>query len=198
MSTQAAILHPMPMLTETEPAPRVEALLIEQAKRDRTAFEPLYREHHEAIFRYLCRRTGSEHAAQDLASEVFLTAMLRIGSYSHRGVPFRAWLYRIATLKANRWARQRGVRRERPIAEALHLVGGDHEHSAFDFESAQAALLSLPPRYQAVLTLHHLEGMPVERVAQVIGRPAGTVKSRLARARRAMLKAIESQENSHA
>ena len=198
MSTQAATLNTMPTLTNAEPTPRIEALLIEQAKRDRSAFEPLYREHHEAIYRYLCRRTGSADAAQDLAAEVFLTAMLRIGSYTHRGIPFSAWLYRIATFKANRWVRQGGRRREQPLGEALHLVGNEPEESAFDFDAAQAALLSLPTKLQAALTLHYLEGMPVEQVAQIVNRPVGTVKSRLARARRALKRAIELQENSHA
>jgi RNA polymerase sigma-70 factor (ECF subfamily) len=198
MTTQATILNIIPTMTNIEPAPRVEALLIEQAKRDRSAFEPLYREHHEAIFRYLCRRTGSADAAADLAADVFLTAMLRIGSYTHRGTPFSAWLYRIATLKANRWARQRGRRRERPLGESLHLVGSEREESEHDVERTQRAMLSLPPKFQAALTLHYLEAMPVERVAQVINRPVGTVKSRLARARRALKRAIELQENSHA
>ena len=176
---------------------RVEALLIEQAKADRSAFEPLYREHHEAIFRYLCRRTGSHDAAMDLAAEVFLTAMQRIGSYTHRGVPFSAWLYRIATLKANRWARQVKRRRELPIGAALHLVGGEQEESAHDIEMAQTALFSLSPRHQAVLTLHHMEGMPVERVALIINKPVGTVKSRLARARQALKRAIQTRSSSN-
>lgn len=196
MTTAAAITTTMTLTPE--PPSRAEALMIEQAKRDRMAFEPLYRAHHEAIYRYLCRRTGSSDAAQDLASEVFLTAMLRIGSYTHRGVPFSAWLYRIATLKANRWARQRKRRREQPIGEALHLVGNETEEPAYDLDAAQAALLSLPPRHQAVLTLHHMEGMPLWRVAQIVNRPEGTVKSRLARARQAMARAIQIQENSHA
>lgn len=193
MTTTASITTSMTLAQD--PAPRTEALLIEQAKADRSAFEPLYLEHHEAIFRYLCRRTGSQDAATDLAAEVFLTALEKIGAYTHRGVPFRAWLYRIATLKANRWARQRRRRRERPLSEALHLVGGAPDDSAFDFDAAQAALLTLAPRHQAVLTLHHMEGLPLERVAQIVNRPVGTVKSRLARARQALRKALETQED---
>jgi len=195
MTTTATISAGMTLAPE--PANRVEALLIERAKSDPAAFEPLYLEHHEAIFRYLCRRTGSAEAATDLASDVFLTAMEKICSYTHRGIPFRAWLYRIATLKANRWARQRRRHRERPLTEALHLVGGERDSSGFDIERAQLALLTLAPRHQAVLTLHHMEGLSVDRIAQIVNRPAGTVKSRLARARIALRKAIETQENRH-
>ncbi len=61
-----------------------------------------------------------------------------------------------------------------------------HAADPVDLEQTQRALLSIAPKYQAVLSLHYLEGLPVKDVALVLGCREGTVKSRLARARDAL------------
>lgn len=176
--------------TSDEP-PRPEAGLIADARRDPDAFARLYERHHNAIYRYLCRRTGDAHEAEDLAGEVFLAAMQNIGGYRDTGAGFRAWLYGVATNKANRWARDWRRRRRRPMPAELPGVADTVRDDA---SLAQAALLALTPRLQAVITLHYLEGLRVEEVAAAIGRPVGTVKSRLKRGRDAMRRELERLE----
>jgi RNA polymerase sigma-70 factor (ECF subfamily) len=168
--------------------------LIERAKRDRAAFAVLYRRHYDAIAGHVFRRVGDVHAAEDLVAEVFLTAMRYLPRYRQRGVPFRSWLYRIATNKVNRWAR----RHRRLVLKSLDA---DQERRSSgpapagegetDGELARRALLSLPPKHQAVLTLHYLEGLRVNEVAAVIECRVGTVKSRLSRARKALREQLE-------
>lgn len=167
--------------------------LIERAKRDRQVFAVLYRLHYDAIAGHVFRRVGDVHATEDLVAEVFLTAMRYLPRYRHRGVPFRAWLFRIATNTVNRWAR-------RNRRQVLRSLDDDVEHepgalsSAGDGDrdgDAQRALLSLSPKHQAVLALHYLEGMSVGEVAAVIGCSAGTVKSRLSRARVTLRERLE-------
>lgn len=92
--------------------------LIDRGRHDPEAFGELYRIHHAAIMRYLCRRTGDQHLGEDLAGEVFLSAWRGLGRYRHTGAPFRAWLLRIATNAANQWARRR--RREQRAARSIH------------------------------------------------------------------------------
>lgn len=166
-----------------------ERELVEQAKSDRAAFAALYRRHRRPLLDYVYRRTGDLHATEDLVSDVFLTALRTLPRYRYRGVPLRFWLLRIATNAVNRWAR--GKRRwTTTLLPAEQLADPDpvpsSTGSAVDQENAQRALLSLPPKYQSVLTLHYLEGLGVKEVAAVLGCRVGTVKSRLARARDAL------------
>ncbi|MCB0633733.1 MAG: sigma-70 family RNA polymerase sigma factor [Saprospiraceae bacterium] len=69
---------------------------IQAAQRDASQFLPLYNRYYEPIFRFIFRRTADENLTADLCSQVFLKAMQRLGNYSFKGVPFSAWLYRIA------------------------------------------------------------------------------------------------------
>jgi RNA polymerase sigma-70 factor (ECF subfamily) len=158
--------------------------LVERAKRDPLAFARLYRAHYAAIAGHVLRRVGDLHVAEDLAADVFVTAIRSIRRYRTRGVPFRAWLYRIATNTVNRWARKN---RHRGANLHNHVdVPAPHTDAVSDSAVARDALLALSPKLQAVLALHHLEGMSVEEVAAVLGCRVGTVKSRLSRARDAL------------
>jgi RNA polymerase sigma-70 factor (ECF subfamily) len=69
---------------------------VELAKEDPAKFAPLYHKYHEPIFRFIYQRLDDKQVAFDLCSQVFLKALQQIGKYSYRGVPFSAWLYRIA------------------------------------------------------------------------------------------------------
>ncbi len=166
-----------------------EADLIKRAKRDRKAFAGLYRQHYGAIARYLYRRTGDVHAAEDLVADVFLSAMKLLPRYRYRGVPFRYWLYRIATNAANRWARRRRRHAHQSLSSdpvAPDGAGDPVVINGVSTDQAQRVLLSLAPKHQAVLTLHYLEGLRIEEIAAVLGCRLGTVKSRLSRGRQAL------------
>ena len=164
-----------------------EHQLIERAKRDRDAFSELYRRHYRAIARYVHRRIGEPHTADDLIADVFMTVLQYLPRYRHRSAPFRAWLFRIATNRVNRWARRE---RKRALAEFRASLNGrptgESTSGGTLAEQARKAMLSLPPKHQAVLTLDYVEGMPLAEVAAVIGCRVGTVKSRLARGRDAL------------
>lgn len=167
----------------------VERDLIERATRDRESFGELYRKHYDVIAAYIYRRLGDRHAAEDVVQDVFLSAMRSLGRYRYRGVPLKAWLYRIATNAVNRRLKRDGRRIYGSVQECI----ARHEEAASehpDAIAAREALLSLAPRYQTVLTLHYLEGMSLEESAAVIGCRVGTVKSRLSRAREAMRKKL--------
>lgn len=91
-----------------------EWLEVQAAQRDPARFRPLYNRYYEPIFRYLYQRTTDEDLSADLCSQVFLKAMQRLGEYTFMGVPFSAWLYRIA---ANEVAQHfRSVQKNRVVA----------------------------------------------------------------------------------
>ncbi len=79
---------------ESEPVD--EPALIELARREPEAFARLYRAHYAAIQRYLRRRLGSPELVEDAVSDTFVAALQNLHRYRCRGVPFRAWLYRLA------------------------------------------------------------------------------------------------------
>ena len=161
--------------------------LIEHAKRSPEGFGLLYQRFCPMLLDYVYRRTGDVHATEDLVADVFVIVMRSLPGYRYRGIPLRSWLLRIATNTVNRWAR--GQRRracasldgEHAATPAARSTGGE----ALD-EYVQRALLSLPPRYQAVLALRCMEGLSIKETAAVIGCREGTVRSRLARARDAL------------
>lgn len=149
----------------------------------REEFSALYGRHHQEIADYVRRRTGNRHATEDLVADVFVSALQAYPRWRDRGIPIRFWLLRIATHAVNRWAR--GRRRLRPVR--LDDEPAERERSPANPDAARVteALLTLPPRRQSVLVLHHVQELGVREIAAILGCREGTVKSRLARARAA-------------
>jgi len=172
-----------------------EASLVLHAKRSPEAFAAIYRSHYAAISRYVYRRVGSVEIAEDVVSEVFLTALRTIGRFRYRGLPVRAWLYRIATNGVNRWARQQRLHARKQLALALASPSKAADRDSWTRDYVRTAMLTLPPRYQSVLSLHYLEGMAVEAVAKALGCRIGTVKSRLARGRDALRRCLSQRRS---
>ena len=167
--------------------------LLERAGHDREAFALLYRRHRRLLLDHVYRRTGDVHTTEDLVSDVFLTALRTLPRYRYRGVPVRFWLLRIATNAVNRWARRQRRWSVRIVsAEHIETVPAEPppEGGEVDPEYARRALLALPPKYQSVLALHHMDGLAVTEVAAILGCRVGTVKSRLSRARHALRAAL--------
>ena len=73
-----------------------DKLLIERAQRDPRRFAELYEAHVDRVYAFIARRVSRRPDAQDLTAEVFHQALANLGRYEWRGVPFAAWLYRIA------------------------------------------------------------------------------------------------------
>jgi RNA polymerase sigma-70 factor (ECF subfamily) len=167
-----------------------EIALVARAVDDPAAFEALYWRHHRPIWRYLRHRTGESHAADDLVAEVFLDFLKSLPRFRSRGIGVRGWLYRVATRKVARWSRKH--RSHETIEDDAHARSSTvSEESAPDqSDRVRAALSRLPQRLQAVLVLHHVEGLAVEEIARSLCVREGTVKSRLARGREALRRSL--------
>lgn len=206
MSASSAISPPsLARLAQRPAGPDINAALdteaehelIARAKSDPGAFAAIYRAHYAGVIRYLYRRTGDEHTAEDLAAETFIKALRSIGRYESRGLPLKSWLLRIATNEAHRWAR-RNVRRAGAAGPAPEEAAAPEARADADrLRVVQQAFLALPARWQDVLALHHLEHLGVDQVALVLNCRAGTVKSRLSRAREALRRELERRRYTH-
>jgi RNA polymerase sigma-70 factor (ECF subfamily) len=73
-----------------------ESLVRRAQKRDQEAFSQLYEQYFDKIYRYLILRIGNQMEAEDLTQQVFLKALKSINAFQWKGIPFSAWLYRIA------------------------------------------------------------------------------------------------------
>jgi RNA polymerase sigma-70 factor (ECF subfamily) len=173
----------------------VEPQLIEAARRgDREAFDAIVRTRLDTVHRTAFTILGNEADAQDATQETFLAAWRSLPGLRDTA-RFDAWLGRI-TVNACRMAlRRRGTVREIPLD-----LGAGHEPSvggagpaaeAADAEAFDRAFARLSVEDRAILIFHHPQELGIAEIAERLGIPNGTVKSRLYRARHALEHALE-------
>ena len=157
-----------------------------QAGLSPTAFVRLYRICYDAVFRYCVHRLFDRHAAEDMTSEVFLKAaqnLHRLHGLDDRR--FLGWLYRVATNEINahvRKSRRREGLFRRFRQQPHHAVADSDSPDDERLGLLREAMLTLRPRYQAIITLRYLEDLNATEIAEVLGCSPGTARSRLARA----------------
>jgi RNA polymerase sigma-70 factor, ECF subfamily len=159
-----------------------EDVLWQASQGDREAFGLLYERYIDRIFNYVYYRTGNLHDAEDLTARVFQRAMNHIRNYTDRGVPFSAWLYRIAHNLVANWHRDRSRKQEIPLNELpVVLSKEDRPETSLVRSQEQDALLKLirklPPERQALLILKFVENLSNAEIGQIMGRSEGAVKS---------------------
>lgn len=175
-----------------------EEVLARASKGDRDAFGVLYAQYVERIFNYVYYRTGNPHDAEDLTARVFQRAMNHIKNYTDRGVPFSAWLYRIAHNLVANWHRDRSRKQEVPLDELPVISNkGDHPEKNLVRSQEQEALLrmirKLPPERQNLLILKFVENMSNAEIGKIMGRSEGAVKSLYHRTLLALRDQLEDQ-----
>ena len=159
-----------------------EEVLSNAARGDRDSFGLLYERYIDRIFNYVYYRTGNLHDAEDLTARVFQRAMNHIHNYTDRGVPFSAWLYRIAHNLVANWHRDRSRRQEIPLNDLPVLPSkGDLPETTLVRSQEQDSLLRLirrlPSERQSLLILKFVENMSNAEIGQIMGRSEGAVKS---------------------
>lgn len=177
-----------------------EAALVERARGDREAFGELYRLHAPAIFNYLRRRAGNVNVAEDLTAQAFLKALSKMHRFRAEGIPFRFWIYRIATNLANSNARRERWRRAifgSNKNDFTTIAGAPPVPASAAAEAdARRMLAGLAPDDQTLLILRYVEEFTIDEVANILRCPAGTVQSRAARARERLKRILQSKQTS--
>jgi RNA polymerase sigma-70 factor (ECF subfamily) len=92
--------------------------IIQAAQKNPAGFRPLYEKYYVSIFRFVLKRAGEENIAADISSQVFLKAMNKLPKYEYRGLPFSAWLYRIASNEVTQYFRKSSKSRVISINDA--------------------------------------------------------------------------------
>lgn len=162
--------------------PESDLELVKRIKKDPAAFGLIYERHVTKIYNYVYYRVGNHHDAEDLTSRVFYRALTHIKDYSDRGVPFSAWLYRIAHNLVANWHRDR-ARRQDLVLEDVALVGDAVEMPEWATENKEErrwllkAIRRLPEERQELLILKFVEQLSNAEVGQIMGRTEGAIKS---------------------
>lgn len=172
--------------------------LIQKAQRgDTHAFGDLYESHAPVIFRYLFAHLDSRMDAEDLTGEVFLKAWQSLPKYTERGVPFLAFLFRIArNVLVDHYRQSNRLESKSPDeldgykeegnSEPVELIGNQMEH-----QKILGVLTTLRPDYQSVLTLRFISELSPEETAQVMKRSVGAIRVLQHRALTALRQEIE-------
>ncbi len=153
-----------------------ERRLVEAAQKDPSRFAELYEQNFERVYAYVARRVGSRDEAEDLTSDIFHQALANLGRFEWRGVPFAAWLLRIA---ANTIADHRG-RTARERANPLQDDPGELGEVDLEGIERRAALFrqvkSLPADQRRVIEMRFAEEKSIREIAQELRRTEGAVK----------------------
>lgn len=166
--------HPLAELDEKE--------LVQAAKTDEDAFGEIYRRYVDKIYNYVYYRTSNKHDAEDLTARVFQRALKHIPNYEDRGVPFSAWLYRIAH---NLVVNHHRDRKRRKIVPLDDLIVSTFRWDApekvterrEDHEELLEAIQNLPEDRQQLLVLKFVERLSNAEIGDIMGRSEGAIKS---------------------
>ncbi len=163
--------------------PLSESKVLELATRgDMEAFSELYKRNITRIYNYIFYRTGNPHEAEDLTARVFHRALMHIQRFKDTGVPFSAWLYRIAHNLVANWHRDNTRKQEVALDEnEFYLHFSEQPESTIVNEQEVELLLKgiqrLTAERQQLIILKFVEKLSNADVAQIMGRSEGAIKS---------------------
>lgn len=184
--------------------PGDEILFVQSLKaRDARAFDQLIARYQSPIFNLLYRMTGVREEAEDLAQEVFITVYRKIDLFRGES-PLATWIYRIAYNLCMNRRKYLGRRRDRErqvfdetaergmvesgtMSTSAQISRPDQMAEGRQMERlVQEAISALDEEQRVILVLRDVQNMSYESISEITGLPAGTVKSRLHRARMAL------------
>jgi RNA polymerase sigma-70 factor, ECF subfamily len=149
-----------------------ERELVEAAKTDPARFVEVYDRYVDRVYAYVSRRAGSRAVAEDITSEVFQLALQHLPRFEWRGVPFAAWLFRMAANALTDYWRRQG--REEQVPPDLPDKG---EHQELERRVSLFQLVDrLPDLQRRVIELRFVEDKSIRDVAAALDRSEGAVK----------------------
>jgi len=212
LSEESAVDEPAKAAARAYDGAEQDAALVARVLAgERGAFDELFRAHYARIYNFAVRLTGSPDSAEDIAQSAFVRVYESLRRLRD-GKAFLKLMYRTVVnlvrdrAKSNRRKPWIGFadlwRSSRGDGEATSAEPGELADASLDpadivtrqeFGRVLAQQIArLPLEFREVLVLHHIEGLDVRRIADIVGTPEGTVKSRLGRARHRLTMAMSS------
>ena len=169
------------------------------AKGDEQAFAGLYDTYLDSVYRFIYLRVEDQQTAEDITSNVFLRAWEKLGNYQFRGVPFRAWLFRIARNAVIDHYRTR--KENAPLEVVLNsrddnlLPVSQQVGLRIEAEQVMVSIQHLTEDQRNVLTLKLVHGLNTKEVAKTLGKRQGAVRALQMRGLQALAKIMESSDD---
>ncbi len=183
----------------------VDQLLVERAQKgELKAFEMLVLKYQQRLIRLIARFVESEAEAEDIAQEAFIKAYRALPDFRGESA-FYTWLYRIGVNTTNNYL----VERRRKLPQNILPAGmqedelSEHNLLLSDDNTPETTLMNkeivqtiersiehLPQELKVAITLREIDGLSYEDIAQILECPVGTVRSRIFRAREAIVKKL--------
>ncbi len=160
-----------------------EESLVQRAKqRDQKAFAQLYEEYFDRIYRYVALKIGDKTEAEDMTQQVFLKALQSISSFKWKGIPFSAWLYRIAHNQVVDYLRKKKNRPATLLDDSLVSSNSDSNPQLMternlDIEQLLSATQRLTEAQREVISLRFAGELSTAQVAKIMGRSQGAIKA---------------------
>jgi RNA polymerase sigma-70 factor (ECF subfamily) len=159
-----------------------DSALVETARKDKRAFGELYERYAKKVYGYIFYRTGNHHDAEDLTARVFHRALVHMQTYQDRGVPFQAWLYRIAHNLVANWHRDRNRRKVVPLDEFVAMgLRAEAPEATTEAQDEQDRLVEairrLPEDRQQLLILKFVDKLSNQEIGEIMDRSEGAIKS---------------------
>ena len=156
--------------------------LVQRARQgEQEAFAQLYESHFDKIFRYVVLKIRNQAEAEDMAQQVFIKAYESIGSYQSQGVPFTAWLFRIAHNQMVDYVRKQSKKQTVPLDESLQIKDdSDVEHEVevkIEMEKVVLATAKLTKAQREVISLRFAGGLSITEAAKTMKKSEGAIKA---------------------
>ena len=197
-NTEALPLWPTIKASSEVGAASDHGLARKAAQGDMNAFEQLYERHNRRVYSLCLRMTQNIAEAEDLAQEVFIQLLRKIGSFRGDSA-FTTWLHRLTVNQVLMHFRKKSVKLEHTTEEGetpVQVVRGTENPRSMpvvDRIALDKALEQLPPGYRSVFVLHDVEGYEHEEIAKMLGVAVGTSKSQLHKARMKLRSLLKQQ-----
>ena len=153
-----------------------ERLLIEAAQHDPARFADLYELNFERVYAYIVKRVRDRADTEDLTAEVFQQALANLKRFEWRGIPFAAWLYRIAANLISDRRQHSG----REVADDSEIESAQASAGEIEEVERRATLFrlveTLPPEQKRVVILRFVQEKSIKEVAREIRKSEGAVK----------------------
>jgi RNA polymerase sigma-70 factor (ECF subfamily) len=181
--------QPLPLEEEAAPSPLVpdlavedEAALIERARSEPAAFGELYERYVDRVYSYIYHRVGNAQDAEDLTARTFYRALDKLDTYEDRGLPFSAWLFRIAHNLTANWHRDHSQRRFLSLDRLWsHGTEKDAPEAQVTQQEEQAALLEaidrLPEERRNLLRYKFGTSLSNLEIGEIMNKSESAIKS---------------------
>ena len=182
--------------------PDEESLVRRAQQRDQQAFTQLYEEHFDKIYRYVALRIGDKVEAEDITQQVFLKALQSISSFRWKGIPFSAWLFKIAHNQVVDYLRKKTKQATVPVDESKVSSVSDTQllvEQKLDIKQLLSATKRLTEAQREVISLRFAGELPIAQAAQIMGKSQGAVKalqhSAIVALRKVLSAGLENRDN---